>query len=69
MIGTSCSPEFSERILTEHRNPEKTEEIMTQDLSKDASSSGVSTESLRMESTPCLSSLTAWSKKGVFLTI
>ena len=29
MLGASCGLELSERVLTKHRNPEDTEDVMT----------------------------------------
>ena len=54
MLGTSCSLEISEIVLAEHRNPEETEEGMVLTSLKDASSSSVSTVSVKMESGPSL---------------
>ena len=61
MLEASCGLELSEWVLTEHRNPEETKEGMASASPKDASSSGLSTESVRIESRPCTKSLTAWS--------
>ena len=63
MLGVSCGLEVSEIVLTEWRNPKETEDIMASDSSKDVSNSGVSMESVRMESKPCSKSATAWSRK------
>ena len=49
MLGAGCSLEMSEMVLTEHKNPE---EGMASTSLKDASSSGVSMETVRMESRP-----------------
>ena len=62
MLGESCSYKLSERVLTVHINPGETEEVMVSFSSKNASGSGVLTESMRMESTPCSKSLTSGSK-------
>ena len=63
MLGTSCSLEVSEIVLTEQRNPEGTEDVTASGPSKDVSNSGVSMESVRMESKPCSKSTTAWCRK------
>ena len=63
ILGTSCSSEFSEVVLAEYRNLDKNEEVTVTGLSRDASSSGVLMESVRMESRPCSKSVTARSKK------
>ena len=63
MLGASCSLEVSERVLTEHRNPVETNEVMTTGSSNDVSHSGVSVQSVKMESRPCTKSATAWSRK------
>ena len=63
MLGVSCSLELLEWVLTKHGNPEETDEGMALPSPKDASSSGVSKESVRIELRPCSKSLTAWSKK------
>ena len=60
MLGACSSLELSE---TKHKSPEDTEENMTSGSSKDAFSSGASTESVRMEARQCLKSATAWYKK------
>ena len=57
-----CGLEISETVLTKWRNPEETEEVMTSGSSKDVSYSGVSMESVRMESKPCSMPATAWSR-------
>ena len=62
MLGTRCSLEVSETVLTVLRNLEETEEVMTLGSSKYVSHSGVSLESVRMESKPHLMSATAWSR-------
>ena len=49
LLVESCSLELS----AVHMNPKETEEVIASDSSKDASSSGVSMESVRMESRPC----------------
>ena len=59
MLGTSAGLELSEMVLSKHSNPE---EGMAAS-SKDASSSGASTESLGIESRPCLKSLTLWCRE------
>ena len=50
--------------LTKCRKPEVTEEGMISVPSKDASSSDVLTESVKIESIPCSKSLTLWSKRS-----
>ena len=59
MLGAICGLELSERVLTEQRNPEETEDVMTSVSSREASNSGVSSESVRMESKPCSKLATA----------
>ena len=59
MLGASGSLELSERVLTEQSNPEETEEIMASGSSREVSYSGVSSESVRMESNPCSKSAMA----------
>ena len=44
----------------EWRNPEETEKVMASGSSKEVSNSGVSRESVRMESKPSLKSATDW---------
>ena len=45
---------ISERVLTKWRNPEETEEdVMASGSSREVSNSGVSSESVGMESKPC----------------
>ena len=61
--GASCSLEISEMVLTKHRDHVESEEGPVSALSKDASSPGISTESVKMELRPCSRSSTAWSKK------
>ena len=63
MLGASCGLEVSEIVLTEWRNQEETEDVMASASSKDVSNSGVSMESVRMESKPYSKSATAWSRK------
>ena len=46
-------------VLTEHKNPEEAEDVMISGSSMDASSSGVSVESVGMESRACLMSASA----------
>ena len=53
MLEASCSLELSEWVLSKHRNPKETEEGIAIIPSKDTSSSGVLTESVRIESRPC----------------
>ena len=53
MLEASCGLEVSEIVLTEWRNPEKTEDVMASGSSKDVSNSVISMESVRMESKPC----------------
>ena len=53
MLGASCDFDVSETILTEQRNPEETEEVMTSDALKELFNSSVPMESVRMESKPC----------------
>ena len=48
MLGASCSLELSEMVLPEHRKPEETEEGKVSASSKDASSSSILTEFMRM---------------------
>ena len=59
MLGASCGLELLERVLTEWRNPEETEDVMASGPSKEVSNSSVSSESVRMESKLCLKSATA----------
>ena len=59
MLGASCGLELSERVLTEWRNPEETEDVMASGSSREVCNSGVSTDSVRIESNPCLKSATA----------
>ena len=59
MLGASCGLEVSETVLTEQRNPEETEDVMASGCSREVSNSGVSSESVRMESNPCSKSATA----------
>ena len=54
MLGASWCLEVSEIVLTEHRNPEETEDVIASGSSKDMSNSGVSMESVRMEFKPCV---------------
>ena len=60
MVEANYSLELSESVLPEHRNPKQTEEVMELGLSKDASSSGASTKSVRIESRLCSKHTTAW---------
>ena len=53
MVGASCGPDVSETELIEQRKPEEIEEGMESASSRDASRSGVSMESVRIESRPC----------------
>ena len=64
MLGASCSLKLPVIVLTEQRNQKETEDVMASGSSKDVSNSGVSMESVRMESKPCSESATAWSKKN-----
>ena len=65
MPEASCSLELLEMVLTKHRNPEETEEVsLTSESPKDASSSSVLMESVRMESRQCSKSSTTWSKRS-----
>ena len=48
MLGTSCSLEISETVLTEQRKPERTEEGMVSASSRDASTSDVLMESVKI---------------------
>ena len=50
MLKASCSLELPERVLTKSRNPEETEDVTASGSSKEASNSGVSRESVRVES-------------------
>ena len=60
MLEASCGLELSERVLTEQRNQEETEEDVTASGSSgEVSNSGVLSESVRMESKPCVKSATA----------
>ena len=57
MLGASCGLELSERVQTKWRNPEETEEdVMASGSSREVSNSSVLSESVRMESKPCLKS-------------
>ena len=47
-MGASSSLELSEGVLTEHKNPEGTEEVMASGSSEDRSSSSISIESMRL---------------------
>ena len=62
MLRASSGFKISETVLTEYRNHEETEEVMTQGSSKEVSNSDVSVESLRIESKPCSKSATSWSR-------
>ena len=62
MLGASCGLEVSETVLTNYRNPDETKEVMTSGSSKDVSNTGVSVESMRIESKCCSKSATAWSR-------
>ena len=44
MLEASCSLEVSEKVLTVHRNPTKTDEVTLTGSENDASSFGVSKE-------------------------
>ena len=57
MLEASCGLELSES--TECRNSEETKEVMTSG-SKDASSSGVSMESMTMDARVCSHYYIAW---------
>ena len=59
VLEANGSLELSERVPTEQRNPEVTEDVMASDSSRKVSNSGVSRESVRMESKPCSKSATA----------
>ena len=59
MLGASCSLEVSETVLTKHKKPEETEEGMATASSREASISGKSVESVRIESRLCLKSSTS----------
>ena len=59
----NCSLELLEIVLTHWRNPEETEDLMASGSSKDVFNSGVSMESVRMESKSCSKSAMAWSRK------
>ena len=61
MLGASCGLEVSETVLTKWRNPEETG-VMTSGSSKNVSNSGISIETVRMESRPCSKSTAAWSR-------
>ena len=56
MLEATFGLEVSETILTKHRYPDETEEVIT---SKDVSNSGVWKESVRTESKPCSKSTSA----------
>ena len=60
----SCSLEISKMILIKHRNPVLTEESMVSASQKDASSSSVLMESMKMKSRLCLKSSIAWSTRN-----
>ena len=62
MLGASCSLEVSETVLSEQRNPEEMEEVMTSDSLKGVSNSSVLMELVRMESKPCSKSASDWSR-------
>ena len=64
MLEASCSLELSDIVLTKCRNVEETEEGMTSASSKDASSSAVLPDYVRIVSRPCSKSSMAWSKKS-----
>ena len=66
MLGASCSLELSEMVLIKYTNLEQTEEGITSASSKEASSSDVATESMRIKSRPCPVFLTVV-QKGVIL--
>ena len=63
MLEASYGLELSEGVLTEQRNPDESNEETTSGSSNNASSSGVSIESMRMESRPHSKSSTTWSRK------
>ena len=64
MLGASCGIEITEIVHTKQRNPEETEDVMASGSSKDVSHSGVTMESVRIESKPCSKSATAWSRRN-----
>ena len=65
MLRESCGLELSEMVLTKQKNTEENEEVMISGSSKDASSSDVLMESVRMESRQCSKSATTWYKGGL----
>ena len=67
MLGASCGFELSQRVLTEQRNPEETEEVMASGSSREVSNSSVPSESVRMESHPCLKSATVPGENGLMM--
>ena len=62
-MRTSYALEIPEMVLAECRKAEETEEVVASASSKNASSSGVLIESVRIESRLQLKSPTAWSKR------
>ena len=63
MLGASSDLEVSETLLSKQRKLEETEEGMTSTLSRVASSSGVFTKCMRIESRLCSKSSIACLKK------
>ena len=68
ILGASCNLEFLEWVLTKDRKPKETEEGMAAASSKTTSSSGMSIESMRIESRPCSKVFGCFVLKGVILT-
>ena len=74
--GPSLAPQFmrlharnklwfrNTRNSSKHKNPEETEDVTASGSSKIVANSGVSMESVRMESKPCSKSATSLSRKN-----
>ena len=68
MLGSSCGLELSERVLTEQRNPEEIEDVMSSGSSKEVSNSGVLSESVRMGVQALFKVSNSLIQKGIILT-